>query len=74
VALQLRSELPDLPVILTSGYPPNDWSVRDARHLRQLGVDSVSILLKPFGTRILLNAVRDLTETWPSEVLGAGGL
>jgi CheY-like chemotaxis protein len=74
VALQLRSELPDLPVILTSGYPPNDWSVRDARHLMQLGVDSVSILLKPFGTRILLNAVRDLTETWPSEVLGAGGL
>jgi hypothetical protein len=61
-------------VILTSGYPPNDWSVRDARHLMQLGVDSVSILLKPFGTRILLNAVRDLTETWPSEVLGAGGL
>jgi CheY-like chemotaxis protein len=74
VALQLRSELPRLPVILTSGYPPNAWNVGDARHLVQLGVDSVSILLKPFGSRILLNTVRDLTEAGASAVLGAGAL
>jgi DNA-binding response OmpR family regulator len=74
VALRLRSQLPNLPVILTSGYPPNAWNVRDSRRLVQLGVDSVSILLKPFGARVLLNTVRDLTEARPSEVLRAGAL
>ena len=74
VALQLRSELPHLPVILTSGYPPNAWSARDSRHLVKLGVDSVSILLKPFGSRVLLNTVNDLTAARPAEVLGAAAL
>jgi len=71
VALQLRSELPDLPVILTSGYPPNAWSARDSRHLLKLGIDSVSILLKPFPARILLNTISDLVGARPSLVLGA---
>jgi len=74
VALQLRSEVPDLRVILTSGYPPNAWSLRDSRHLLQLGVDSVSILLKPFGTRILLNTISDLVGAETSQVLGASAL
>jgi two-component system, cell cycle sensor histidine kinase and response regulator CckA len=33
VALILRSEVPCLPVILTSGYPVNRWNERDAADL-----------------------------------------
>src|SRR5262245_19458062 len=48
VALLLRSELPGLPVILTSGYPAAGWSDRDFSDLERLGPDTVSILQKPF--------------------------
>jgi CheY-like chemotaxis protein len=29
IALLLRSEIPDLPVLLTSGYPVSDWTGRE---------------------------------------------
>jgi len=72
VALLLRSERPDLRVILTSGYPPHAWSARDSGFLHRLGPDSVSILLKPFVPRTLLNAISELIESPPSELLRAG--
>lgn len=62
VALLLRAELPELRVILTSGYPPNSWSVRDSGFLQRLGSDSVSVLLKPFVPRTLLDRVSGLLE------------
>jgi CheY-like chemotaxis protein len=71
VASQLRRELPDLQVILTSGYPPSAWSARDCRYLLELGSDSVSILLKPFPARILLNTISQLLGAQPPAVLGA---
>jgi DNA-binding NtrC family response regulator len=58
VALLLRSELPELPVIFTSGYPVSGWSDRAAADLERLGSTSVSILHKPFQPQALVDAVR----------------
>jgi DNA-binding response OmpR family regulator len=69
-ALHFRSKLPDLPVILTSGYPVTDWSDRDSSDLRKLGKISVAILQKPFAGHELLDSISDLTG-WP-QVLKAG--
>lgn len=67
VALLLRSKVPDLPVILTSGYPVKSWSDRDSADLERLGSNGVTIISKPFHATVLSNAVRELTETAPSE-------
>jgi len=58
VALQLRSAIPDLPVILTSGYP--DWRDQEATDLETLGSYLVTILSKPFQGQALSNAVYEL--------------
>ena len=70
VALFLRSEVPDLPVILTSGYSVSAWNDRDSADLERLGTSSVAILEKPFQGKALSDAVRDLTGTAPSEAAG----
>ena len=67
VALLLRLEDPDLPVLLTSGYPVSDWIGRDYSDLQRLGSSSVAFLSKPFQTDRLLKAVRQLIEAEPSE-------
>jgi len=61
VALLLRFEIPNLPVVLTSGYPVNDWSPRDSADLERLDSRSVAILQKPFLAQELLNTVARLT-------------
>ncbi len=61
VALLLRSEIPDLPVILTSGYPLGDWTGRDYSDLERLGSPSMGLLSKPFQRHELLNMVSELT-------------
>ena len=66
VALLLRSEVPDLPVILTSGYPVGAWSDRDSADLERLGSRSVAILQKPFQGSALSDAVGELIGTAPS--------
>jgi CheY-like chemotaxis protein len=63
-ALHLRSKIPDLPVILTSGYPRSAWSDRDSADLRKLGEVSVAVLQKPFASHKLLDLICDLTG-WP---------
>jgi CheY-like chemotaxis protein len=70
VALLLRLEIPDLPVILTSGYPVNDWSDGDLADLGRLGANSVAILPKPFHGNALTDEVRELIGTVPSEAIG----
>jgi CheY-like chemotaxis protein len=72
VALLLRSEVPDLPVILTSGYPMSAWSDRDSADLERLGGNSVAILPKPFQGKALSDEVRELLGTAPSEAAGTG--
>jgi CheY-like chemotaxis protein len=64
VALHFRSKIPDLPVILTSGYPVSGWTERDSADLRKLG-QPVAVLQKPFTGHRLLEAICDLTGCPP---------
>jgi CheY-like chemotaxis protein len=65
VALLLRTRLPALPVILTSGYPVSDWNVQDSADLQRLGSNSVAILRKPFSAKALMHAVGESLEGTP---------
>ena len=68
VALLLRSEIPNLPVLLTSGYPVSDWTGRDYTDLQRLGATSVAMLSKPFQIQDLLKKVGELTGEVPPEI------
>lgn len=69
VARTLRSKLPTLPVILTSGYPVSNWSKRDAGDLEKLGQRSVRVVQKPFQSQTLLRTVQEsLGEVHPLSV------
>jgi len=57
VALELRSLLPYLRIILTSGYPPDMWNEQDAAEFSELPSDSVATLQKPFVPALLLQTV-----------------
>jgi CheY-like chemotaxis protein len=69
VALLFRSKIPNLPVILTSGYPLSVWAERDAADLGRLGSNSVAILEKPFKTQVLPNTVRAMIGIVPFEAV-----
>jgi two-component system cell cycle sensor histidine kinase/response regulator CckA len=69
VALLLRSQIPGLPVILTSGYPVTGWSDRDSADLRRLGSISVAILQKPFQLRVLAHTVGELLSGSPQSAI-----
>jgi response regulator RpfG family c-di-GMP phosphodiesterase len=60
VALILRSEIPDLPVILTSTLPVGRWNDRDSSDLRRLGWRSLAILQEPVPAKMLTNTVLEL--------------
>jgi CheY-like chemotaxis protein len=57
VALELRSLLPFLRIILTSGYPPDMWNAQDAAELSELPSDSVATLQKPWVPELLRQTV-----------------
>jgi CheY-like chemotaxis protein len=63
VALILRSQIPQVPVILTSANPVGGWSDRDSTDLRRLGWRSLAILQTPFQAKMLLDAVCELVGT-----------
>jgi CheY-like chemotaxis protein len=63
VALLLRTQIPDLPVCLISGYPETAWRDLDAAALDRLGSSSVLILQKPITAKALTNAVQHLLTT-----------
>jgi CheY-like chemotaxis protein len=60
VALELRSLLPYLRIIITSGFPTDMWNDQDAAELNELPSDSVIALQKPFDPATLLNSVHRL--------------
>ena len=68
VALVFRSEIPNLPVILMSGFPLSSWTDREYTDLERLGSNSVTILQKPFTPRALSNAVCELIGVPPPEL------
>jgi DNA-binding response OmpR family regulator len=67
VALALRVYLPELGVILASGYPSEMWKARDFTLLGRLGPDSVTILQKPLVPETLLTAIGNLIGGSQSE-------
>ena len=62
VALLLRAEIPDLPVILTSRSPVSDWTGRDYTDLQRLGSTSVALLSRPFQAEVVSDEIRKLIE------------
>lgn len=69
VALELRSLLPYLRIILTSGYPPSMWDEQDAAELSELPSDSIATIQKPFEPSQLQQAVAHfigMTTTTPA--------
>lgn len=60
VALKLRSVIPSLQIILTSGFPPGLWDDNDSADVNELPSDSVAILRKPFQAVDLLEVVERL--------------
>ena len=70
VAIDLRSELPDLVVLLVSGYPQNAWSPRDSALFQALGPHFVSILQKPFTPQTLIDRVDELIGSAPPKWQG----
>jgi two-component system cell cycle sensor histidine kinase/response regulator CckA len=60
VALELRSKLPFLRIILMSGVPLTFWDDQDAAEWSALPPDSVVTLEKPFHAAELLHSVHKL--------------
>jgi len=60
VALLLRAEIPDLPIILTSGYAVGDWCARDCGDLERLGSNLVAFIQKPFPPEQLSRAIHEM--------------
>ncbi len=63
VAFMLRSEIPRLPVILTSGYPMSSWNARASVDLHRIGKKSVRFIQKPFQAQALSSLVHELLGT-----------
>jgi len=60
VALELRSLLPFLKIIITSGFPKAMWDDQKSKELDDLPYDSVVILQKPFVPATLLESIHQL--------------
>ena len=60
IALLFRLQIPELPVILTSGFPIGNWSDQDSADLSRLGSKSVAFLQKPFHAEEVRDTVRTL--------------
>jgi CheY-like chemotaxis protein len=69
VALLLRSEMPNLPVILTSGYPVGVWADREAADLLRLGSSLVAVIQKPFRGGVIPNTIREMIGMEPLEAV-----
>jgi CheY-like chemotaxis protein len=68
VALRIRSQRPESPVVVMSGYLANGWRDVDTFDLERLGSQSVVLLPKPFQARALLKAVFGLLGTSVTEI------
>jgi CheY-like chemotaxis protein len=57
VAVEFRSLLPNLAVVLTSGYMPDLWDQDELAELNELAFNSLEVLQKPFVPATLLQTV-----------------
>jgi DNA-binding response OmpR family regulator len=61
VAIDLRALLPNLRIIITSGFPESMWPEADLTEFYLLLSQSVTVLPKPFTPDVLLDTVHRLT-------------
>jgi PAS domain S-box-containing protein len=54
---RVRQRRPDFPIVVTSAHPSRDWDDRDLR------VESVAVLKKPFGASTLLETLRTIVPS-----------
>jgi len=66
VAAELQSLLPNLRVVVTSGYPMGCWASEDAERFAELPSGSVITLQKPYPPSTLLNTVLRLLGMLPA--------
>jgi CheY-like chemotaxis protein len=71
VASVLRSEVPALPVVLTSEGDMSSWRVDDLVSFARLGPDSVTVFQKPVETELLVNTVAKLIGAEQDPTTGA---
>ena|SRR5437899_1419708 len=64
VAMFLRSEIRNLPVVVMAGYPVDSWTVRDSVDLQRLGTNS-TVISKPFQPDALAKLVQGLLQSRP---------
>jgi DNA-binding response OmpR family regulator len=57
VACQLKAWIPDVQIILTSGYPTDMWDEQQRVELSEIPSDSVRVLRKPFLPGELLRMI-----------------
>jgi two-component system cell cycle sensor histidine kinase/response regulator CckA len=60
VGLKLKQHMPQLKLLIVSGYPEDIWLDRTFADLKELASDAVAILPKPFRPDILVERVREL--------------
>ena len=72
VALELWSLLPNLAVILTSGYTPDMWDQNDLVELSPLAANSLAVLQKPFLPTTLLQMVSRFVSVSVERGFGIG--
>jgi CheY-like chemotaxis protein len=58
VAFELKKSIPDLRIILTSGYPADMWP--DLALLREIPSDAIRVLQKPFLSKELWEKTEEL--------------
>jgi CheY-like chemotaxis protein len=71
VALILRSEIPDLPVILTAAEPVGRWNDRDSADLQRLGWRSLAVLQGPVTAKMVSKTIQELIGSGLGDVASA---
>jgi CheY-like chemotaxis protein len=60
VGLEVRTFLPDVPILLTSGTPIEGWHVDDFSNLKTLMSGRVDFIQKPFTAQTLVSKIEKL--------------
>lgn len=60
IALAVQREYPDLPILITSGTPPEGWTQKDFANFKTLIAGQADFLAKPFTAGTLVEKLKGL--------------
>lgn len=66
IAIKIRKEIPDLPVLITSGTPPEGWTQKDFANFKILLAGRADFLAKPFTAGALTEKMAALVSGRPA--------